>query len=170
MDLFAVFVLFVIDLFLFLAAQCAAVGSTLVMDLLVYFRLIAISACGFARGHLAAAQSIRGALLLIRLAVVNFVRLHGVAVMFFVGDLLAGAVLFAVHLLPLLIRQLATIGCPVVVHLLIDVRLRAIRARRFTRGHLAAAQSVGDALILVRLALVGLIAAARASVWSRIAA
>ena len=47
------------------------------------------------------------------------------------------------------------------------LRLRAFGARRFAGGHLAAAQAVGDALVLIGLAGVGVVVAAGGAVGRR---
>jgi hypothetical protein len=86
---------------------------------------------------------------------------------FLVVDLAAGGVLLAVDLLTLLAGELAAVGFAVVVDLLVDVGLRALGAGRFAGSHLAAAQAVGDALVLVGLAGVGVVVAAGRAVGGR---
>ena len=89
------------------------------------------------------------------------------AVVFLVVDLTAGSILLAVDLLTLLAGQLAAVRHAIVMYLLVDVRLRTIRASRFAGGHLAAAQAIGNALVLVRLAVVGIVVAAGRAVGCR---
>ena len=137
------------------------------MNLLGDIGLVAVGAGGFAGGHLAAAQAVGGALLLVGFAVVDFVRVHGVAVVLFVVDLTAGGVLLAVDLLTFLAGELAAVGDAIVMDLLVDVGLGALGAGRFAGGHLAAAQAVGDALVLIGLAGVGVVAAAGGAVGGR---
>ena len=64
-DLLAVLVLLAIDLGLLSFGQCAAVGGAFVVDLLGYAGLVGIGSGGFAGGHLAAAQAVGDALILI---------------------------------------------------------------------------------------------------------
>ena len=61
-DLLAVHILFAIGLLLLLLGQPAAIGGALVVNLLGDSGLILIGLGRFARSHLAAAQSFRGAL------------------------------------------------------------------------------------------------------------
>src|ERR1035438_8465117 len=68
-DLPAVFILFMVDLALLLRGQWAAVGSAFVVNLLVDSGLVPVSPGGFSGSHLAAAQSVGGALLLVGLAI-----------------------------------------------------------------------------------------------------
>jgi hypothetical protein len=131
-DLFAIFVLLFVDLLFLLGIEGAAVGGAVVVNLLRGFGLVPICFGGFARGHLTAAEAVGGALLLISLAVVYGVGRYRVGVVFLVVDLTAGSVLFAVDLLALLAGELATIGGAIVVDLLVDVRLGALGAGRFT--------------------------------------
>src|SRR5208337_452077 len=130
-DLLAVLVLFLIDLLLLLLGQCAAVRGTLVVNLLSDVGLVLVGPGRFARSHLAAAQPVGSALLLVGFPVVDFVRLHGIPVVLFVVDLTAGGILLIVDLLPLLTRELATIRLPVVVYLLVNIGLRVLSPGRF---------------------------------------
>src|ERR1035438_5419463 len=101
-DLFAIFVLLVVDLLFLLGVEGASVSGAVVVNLLGGFGLVAIGLGGFAGSHLTAAEAVGGALLLIGLAVVYGVGFDGVGIVFFVVDLPAGGVLFAVDLLALL--------------------------------------------------------------------
>ena len=136
-NLLAVLVLLLIDLLLLLASQRASVGGALVVDLLINTSLVAVGSGGLTGGHLAAAQAVGGALLLVGFPVVHFVRVDGVCVVLLVVDLAAGGVLFAVDLLALLAGQLSAVGGAIVVDLLVDPRLGAVGAGRFAGGHLA---------------------------------
>jgi hypothetical protein len=163
-DLPAVPVLLMISLPALLRSECAAIGYALVAHPLRRIPLIRICARCLTRGHLPAAQTVGRALLLICHAVVHFIRSHRGAVVIFVIYLAAGRILFAVDLLPLLTGQLATICNSIVMNLLIDRRLGFLSTSGFARGHLSAVQPICNALILVRLALVGMVGAASAAV------
>ena len=166
-DLLAVLVFFAVDLLLLLLGQRAAVGGALVVNLLSDVGLVLVGPGRFAGSHLAAAQAVGGALLLVGFAVVDFVRLHGVPVVLFVVDLTAGGVLLAVDLLTLLTGELATVRLAIVVHLLVDVGLRALGAGRFAGSHLAAAQAVGDALVLIGFTGIGIVVAPDRAIGGR---
>src|ERR1035438_877797 len=142
-DLLAVLVLFPVDLLPLLTVECAAICGAFVVDLLGDIRLIAVGAGRFAGGHLAAAQTLGGALLLIGFTIVDLVWPDGIAVVFLVVDLTACGVLLAIDLLTLLAGEMAAVGNAIVVNLLVDVGLRAVGAGCFARGHLATAQAVG---------------------------
>jgi len=101
-DLLAVFILLFVDLLFLLRIESAAVSGAIVVNLLSGFGLVGIGLGGFTGGHLTAAKAVRRALLLIGFAVVDGVGFDGVVVMFFVIDLFAGRVLFAIDLLFLL--------------------------------------------------------------------
>src|SRR5580658_4979791 len=130
-DLFAVFVFFLVGLLLLLLGQRAAVGGALVVHLLGDIGLVLIGPGRFAGSHLAAAQAFSGALLLVGFPVVDFVRRHGISVVLFVIDLTARGVLLAIDLLTLRTRELATVRFTIIVHLLVDVRLRLLSAGCF---------------------------------------
>src|SRR5580704_456406 len=158
-DLFAVFVFFLVGLLLLLLGQGAAVGGALIVNLLGHRGLVLVGLGSFAGSHLAAAQAFGGALLLVGFPVVDFVRLHSVPVVVVVVDLAAGGILLAVDLLTLRTGELATVRLAIVVHLLVDVGLRLLSAGRLAGSHLAAAQAVGDALVLIGFTGIGIVVA-----------
>ena len=166
-NLLAGCVLLAVDLPLLRCGQRATVGGAFVVDLLGHPRLIRIRAGRFTRGHLSAAQSVGSALLLVGFAVVHLVRSDRGPVVLLVVDLLAGRILLLVDLLLLLVGELAAVRHAIVMHLLIDLGLGALRAGGLTRGHLSAAQAVGDALVLIRFALVGVVLTSRTTVGGR---
>src|SRR5580658_1572194 len=166
-DLFAVFVFFLVGLLLLLLGQGAAVGSALVVNLLGNRGLVRVGLGSFAGSHLAAAQPFGGALLLVGFPVIDFVRLHGIPVVLFVVDLTAGGVLLAVDLLTLRTGELVTVRFTIVVHLLVNVRLRLLGASSLAGSHLAAAQAVGDALVLISLAGIGIVVAPHRAIGRR---
>ena len=137
------------------------------MNLLGDVGLVLVGAGRFAGSHLAAAQPIGGALLLVGFPVVDFVRLHGIRVVLFVVDLTAGGILLAVDLLTLRTGELATVRCAIVVHLLVDVGLRALGAGGLAGSHLTAAQAVGDALVLIGFTVVGIVVAPNRAIGGR---
>ena len=87
--------------------------------------------------------------------------------MFLVVNLLARGILLAVDLLPLLVGELAAVcrrdRCGPADRL----RTVSVGAGRFTGGHLAAAQAVGNALVLIGFAIVGVVVAAGGAVSGR---
>ena len=157
--LLAVSVFFPVGLLSLLRGQGASIGGALVVYLLIQRSLAAVRPGSFAGCHLPAAQTVCCTLLLVGLPVVDLVRSYCVRVVFFVVDLSAGVVLLAVDLLTFLTGQPATVGRAIVVYLLIDARLRAIGASRFAGGHLSTAQPVGNALVLIRFAVIGIVVA-----------
>lgn len=74
--------------------------------------------------------------------------------MFLVVNLLAGAILFVVDLLVFLRGEVATVGFAIGMYLLIDLLLMVLRPCGLAGGHLPTADAVGDALLLVRTALI----------------
>src|SRR6266851_6564284 len=68
-------------------------------------------------------------------------------------NLLAGTILFAIHLLVLLLGQLTAIGLTICMHLLVDALLLVLSADGLAGAHLSRANAVGDALLLVALPL-----------------
>ena len=109
----------------------------------------------------------RGSLLLVGFTVVDCVGSYRVGVVVLVVDLTAGVVLLAVDLLTFLVGEGAAVGDTVVVDLAVDVGLSAIGAGSFARGHLAGAETVGDALVLIGLAVVGVIGLSGRAVGGR---
>ena len=81
------------------------------------------------------------------------------AVVLLAVDLPAHAVLAAIDVLPLLLRQLAAVGCAVRCDAAIDVLFAALRTRRFAGCHLAATDALRYAILLVLTALANLIVA-----------
>ena len=136
-DLLAVLVLFVVRLLLLLLGKRPAICGAFIVDLLVNARLVRIGTSGFGRGFLAAAQTLCGALLLVCLTLIDFVRLHAVGIMVVVVDLLAGVILLLVDLLMLLAGELSTVGSAIRSRLAVDPRLRRSGARSLAGGHLA---------------------------------
>jgi len=63
-------------------------------------------------------------------------------------DLTAGAVLFTIDLGVFLAGEFATVGLAIGVNLLIDSLLTIFGVGRFASGHLAAADTLGDAILL----------------------
>ena len=156
-NLSAVLVLFLVDLLALLPVEGATVGGAIVVHLLVDAGLVGVGAGSFAGGFLTGAEALRGALLLVGFTVVDCVGTDRVGIVVFVVDLTAGVVLLAVDLLTFLVGEGASVGDTVVVDLLVDVGLGAIGAGSFARGHLAGAETVGNALVLICLAIVGVI-------------
>lgn len=166
-DLLAVFVFFLVGLLLFLLGQGAAVGRALIVNLLGNIGLVLVGPGRFAGSHLAAAQPFGSALLLVSFPVIDFVRRDGIPVVLFVVDLAARGILLAVDLLTLRTGELATVRCTIVVHLLVNVGLRLLRAGRLAGSHLAAAQAVSDALVLIGFKGVGIVVAPRRAIGRR---
>ena len=166
-DLLAVVILLLVYLLVLLVGESAIVGRAFVVHLLVYARLVGVSAGGFAGGFLTGAETLCGALLLVGFAVVNFVGPHGVGVVVVVVDLAASCVLLAVDLSALLVGEGATVGLAIAVDLVVDVGLGVVGAGGFARGHLAGAKAVGDALILICFTVVGVVGFAGRAVGGR---
>ena len=81
------------------------------------------------------------------------------AVVLLAVDLPAHAVLAAIDVLPLLLREMAAIGCAVRRNMPVDVLLAPLSACRFTGRHLSAADTLRNAGLLICTALTNLIAA-----------
>ena len=78
----------------------------------------------------------------------------GVAVMVFAPDLPAVGILFAIDLPSLCPVQSAAICGTVAVYLSIDEALASVRTCGLTGGHLAGAEPIGRALLLVGLTVI----------------
>ena len=76
-----------------------------------------------------------------------------VCVVVLVANLLTRTILFAIHLLVLLLVQMTAVGLPVGMHLLIDLLLPILGPGSFIGVHLTTMDSVGDALLLIVLPL-----------------
>ena len=72
-----------------------------------------------------------------------------VRIVLVVIDRPADIILPLIDLLMLLSRQVATIGCTVRCHLMIDARLTSLDVPRLARRHLAGTNSLRDALLLI---------------------
>lgn len=76
-----------------------------------------------------------------------------VCIVLLVVDIPGSGVLFFVNLLLLALRQLATVGCAVRLHLLINTALLVLELGGFAGSQLAALDALRDALLLIGLAL-----------------
>jgi hypothetical protein len=149
-DLLTSVVLFTIHLLPLLLVQVAAIRLAIRMNLLVDLRLPVLRAPRLVGIHLSAADAVGDTLLLVRLPLSNRARTRLVclAVVLLVVDLLARAILLAVHLLPFLRSQRSTVRLPIRVHLLVDIRLSVLQVLRLTRRKLARADAIRDPLLL----------------------
>jgi len=122
----------------FLAGELAAIRGAIGVILLVDALLAILGPCGFAGGHLAAANALRDAIPLVLAALADLV----VAIVSHVGivlvsvDRLAQIVLLVVDLLVLLRSELAIVGGAIVADLAIQICLAAFKVLGFTRVQL----------------------------------
>src|SRR5580700_4859650 len=125
------------------------------MILLIDALLAILYAGGLPGIHGAAAQTVGNAILLILAALAHFIVaiVRRVGIVLVLVNRVAQIVLLVVDLLPLLLRQMAVIGRPIVAHLAIQIGFARLDILRLACGHLPGIDAVGNAVLLILLAL-----------------
>src|SRR5579863_9843690 len=160
-DLARLAVLLAVDLLLFLSGQLAAIGLAVGADLPVDARLILLEVGSLARRQLAVLDPVGDAVLLILLALAHFTLricvLHG-RIVLVVVNLMGKLVLLLVQRGFVRVVQVAVIPLTHVALFLFHLRLLLFEIRSFTRGQLSALHAVGDAVLLILLAVLDALA------------
>lgn len=150
-DLAAGAILLAVDLAFLLASQFATVGLAIGVNLLIDALFAIFGAGGFTGGHLAAANALRDAVLLVCAALADFVVavVGGVGVVLVVVDGAAEIILLAIDLATLLWSELAAVGRAVGMNFAIEIGFATFEVLSFAGSELTGLDAVGDTILLV---------------------
>ena len=140
---------------LFAGGQFAAVGCAVRFHLLIDSLLLVLQLGGFTGSQLPALDALSDAVLLVFLPLAHFAvaGVGGVGVVFVGVDLLGQLILLPVDLRLFCAGQLAAVGRAVRFGFAVDGRFLGFQFGSFTGGQLAALHALGDAVLLIFLAL-----------------